>query len=573
LKSRVISTDSENSNEKFKNGTFSIIVTTNRKKDNINRQKLAKLLPDTREYICNSINRVTNLPGNHKVPEKLKEKPVVITTNHSKQKYREDGIVNGARGYVQAIQVSKQDPNKVETIWVIFNKEAAGRLYRFEHNYLRKDFNPGHELATPIFAQRKKFKMKFGNVEYQRTNFPLSLAYAITAHKCQGETLEEVLIDFGADIKNQIRNYICPGSFYVALTRVREGCKVFLRSFHSSYILVNKAIEEKMDAMRKFRKYSLKKVYLDEKIFDQDNCVMKIGYLNINGLGIGIHAHYLNSDHNLKNLDILVIAETKLDSSFAKDSLESSISNWEIIGRYDSEDGSKHMGLMILSKKTSSLIGQIQSITHQTLKRESLLQIQGLILRMTNSLKFGFLYCRSTPNNPEIKAIKKYFAECCVLMGDLNLSHRIDGDKLKIITLCGEDKFSALAEITRSISNNQLEYILLHKKHEEYFFATSFHNFISDHKSITVRLGLNGNKLTNEIREKITFDKDSHGKSKKAQEPAYLKKAQEPGKSKKAQEPGKSKKAQEPGKSKKAQEPGKPNKAHEPMECDGSSTA
>ena len=120
----------------------------------------------------------------------------------------------------------------------------------------------------------------------QRTNFPLSLAYAITAHKCQGETLEEVLIDFGADIKNKIRNYICPGSFYVALTRVREGSKVFLRSFHCSYILVNKAIEEKIDAMRKFRKYSFKKVYLDEKIFNQDNCEVKIGYLNINGIGL-----------------------------------------------------------------------------------------------------------------------------------------------------------------------------------------------------------------------------------------------------------------------------------------------
>ena len=70
--------------------------------------------------------------------------PVVITTNHSKQKYREDGIVNGARGYVQSIQTSKENSDKVEIIWVIFNKESIGKLYRFEHNYLRKKFNPGH---------------------------------------------------------------------------------------------------------------------------------------------------------------------------------------------------------------------------------------------------------------------------------------------------------------------------------------------------------------------------------------------------------------------------------------------
>ena len=82
-------------------------------------------------------------------------------------------------------------------------------------------------MATPILPVRKNFKLKFGNVEYQRQNFALSLAYAITAHKCQGETLEDVIIDFGADLKHKIKNYICPGSFYVALTRVREGCKVF----------------------------------------------------------------------------------------------------------------------------------------------------------------------------------------------------------------------------------------------------------------------------------------------------------------------------------------------------------
>ena len=149
--------------------------------------------------MCNCIDYVKNVPGSHKLPANVKDNPgrtgnlltelnlkvgapVVITTNHSKQKYREDGIVNGARGYVESIQVSKNDPEKVDVIWIVFNKETIGKLYRFEHKYLRKQFNPGHDLATPILPQRKNFTMKFGNVEYQRTNFPLSLAYAITAH-------------------------------------------------------------------------------------------------------------------------------------------------------------------------------------------------------------------------------------------------------------------------------------------------------------------------------------------------------------------------------------------------------
>ena len=84
----------------------------------------------------------------------------------------------------------------------------------------------------------------------------------MTAHKCQGETLEEVIIDFGADEENNLKNYICDGSFYVALTRVKEGSKVFLRNFDTSYIQTNKSIEEKISAMNKFNVISLRRYIL-----------------------------------------------------------------------------------------------------------------------------------------------------------------------------------------------------------------------------------------------------------------------------------------------------------------------
>ena len=126
--------------------------------------------------------------GNLQTVLKLKVgAPIVVTSNHAKRKYREDGIVNGARGFVQAIQVAKDNPDNVDVVWVVFNSEKVGKLYRFEHQYLRENFNPGHRLATPILPTRKNFNVKLGNVQYQRSNFPLSLAYALTAHKCQSQ--------------------------------------------------------------------------------------------------------------------------------------------------------------------------------------------------------------------------------------------------------------------------------------------------------------------------------------------------------------------------------------------------
>ena len=101
LKSRIQDTDSENSNEAFKHGNISIIVTTNRKRNLINSQKLSKLLPSEKLYVCNSIDRVKNIPGSQQVPDSLRDNPgktgnllselnlkvgapVVITTNDSK---------------------------------------------------------------------------------------------------------------------------------------------------------------------------------------------------------------------------------------------------------------------------------------------------------------------------------------------------------------------------------------------------------------------------------------------------------------------------------------------------------
>ena len=62
LMSRIHSTPSENSNEALKNGSLSIIVTTNKKRNYVNDQKLAELLPDEKLYSCNSIDYVVNLP-------------------------------------------------------------------------------------------------------------------------------------------------------------------------------------------------------------------------------------------------------------------------------------------------------------------------------------------------------------------------------------------------------------------------------------------------------------------------------------------------------------------------------
>ena len=83
------------------------------------------MLPDQKEFIFDCIVNVTNLSSTNKVPEKLNRNPgrtgnlqkklklkvgapIVVTTNHSKQKYREDGIVNSAGVLFKLFSVTNQ---------------------------------------------------------------------------------------------------------------------------------------------------------------------------------------------------------------------------------------------------------------------------------------------------------------------------------------------------------------------------------------------------------------------------------------------------------------------------------
>ena len=199
LQSRVLPTELEHDNNNFKEGKIAIVVTTNKHREEINREKLNKLLPNERTYTCDSIDHPLNLSEGAplkkdlpytqtgSLPGELLVKvgaPVMITVNHRKKEFKEDGIMNGARGFIEHIEVSEEDPNQVTIIWVVFNNRDNGANYRAapENRRLRRDQNLS-EFATPILPTKKTFKMGTGNVEFHRKQISLTLAYAITVHK------------------------------------------------------------------------------------------------------------------------------------------------------------------------------------------------------------------------------------------------------------------------------------------------------------------------------------------------------------------------------------------------------
>ena len=76
--------------------------------------------------------------------------------------------------------------------------------------------------------------------------------------------------------------------------------------------------------------------------------------MNINDLTAEFQANYVNSDINLRNLDILALADTRLEVEQIQIFCEGQLDNFKVIKGFDTTDGSKHMGMILLLSKTSN---------------------------------------------------------------------------------------------------------------------------------------------------------------------------------------------------------------------------
>ena len=130
MKSHVRECPNKYNSKKYADGKLSIIVRTNAERDRINYELLEKLLPHGKSYTCLAEDE-TNAPNAQKLSSsipltqtgQLEGKlilkvgaPIMITSNHEQPRYKNNGIVNGSRGYVDSIQVSKENSDIVEIL-------------------------------------------------------------------------------------------------------------------------------------------------------------------------------------------------------------------------------------------------------------------------------------------------------------------------------------------------------------------------------------------------------------------------------------------------------------------------
>ena len=157
----------------------------------------------------------------------LKEGAQVMFVKNDDQSNRKtkDGLtvrrwVNGTIGHV--VQIHNENHVSVEVDGEVMDVGiSTWEKIRYE---VEEEFDD----ATGKF---KEVLVPITLAEYQQ--IPLRLAWAVTVHKSQGQTYEEVIIDMG-------RGAFSPGQTYVALSRVRSLEGLYLtRAINMRDILVD----------------------------------------------------------------------------------------------------------------------------------------------------------------------------------------------------------------------------------------------------------------------------------------------------------------------------------------------
>ena len=97
--------------------------------------------------------------------------------------------------------------------------ESIQNTCRLLDPWLQKAETAGEHVLLALVTSR--FKSRNGRIQFERYQFPIVLAWAVTIHKVQGLSLDRAVIDLGSSI-------FAHGQAYVAVSRVKTEEGVLL---------------------------------------------------------------------------------------------------------------------------------------------------------------------------------------------------------------------------------------------------------------------------------------------------------------------------------------------------------
>ena len=213
----------------------------------------------------------------------------------------EDGLVNSAQGIVTGFLPEPQmnecnesfDPKYV---MVDFKDENIGKKTRKSFRNILKN-----SRSTPIAKYEESVQLKKGSkASFKRLQFPLKLAWALTIHKVQGRTEQNIVVSCKGQFK--------PGMFYTAISRpcTLNGLHI-VGNLKEEHIQANKSSLKEMSRLRRERT-----IQLPSSDVVNQNAEDHFKFNFINASSLPAHFECMKNDSKFFNTDVMSIAETWL---------------------------------------------------------------------------------------------------------------------------------------------------------------------------------------------------------------------------------------------------------------------
>ena len=190
----------------------------------------------------------------------------------------------------QAVEKMDQDDEEMtisrKKLKALINKDVAGDT---SQKWPLVRFQIADGTSRDLLCQRESWKIELPNGEIQasRSQIPLILAWALSIHKAQGQTLERVKVDLGKIFEK--------GQAYVALSRAtcQEGLQITrfdprkvmahdrVRTFYNSLYSVNRASSSRApagDVMKEVNATEYEDDFLNAGFGSEDDDAMQAMY-------------------------------------------------------------------------------------------------------------------------------------------------------------------------------------------------------------------------------------------------------------------------------------------------------
>jgi endonuclease/exonuclease/phosphatase (EEP) superfamily protein YafD len=257
---------------------------------------LGDLSDDLKERVKKQIpNDPSKTMGLYSVCSILKEAKYDLTTNVSVA----DGMTNGTECIIKKIDYRVPGSSRPSIIWVSF--QHIGNDHRKQYSHLYNQTVEKHWV--PIIEVTRQFRKH--QLQVLRRQFPLRPSAAKTIHRCQGDTLNEAVVDLPSSKREHMH--------YVALSRLRTISGLRILNLNENKITVSKKVQEEMTRLRENALLNSHLPFL----YKDTSGTFKILFQNVRSL----HLHFpdVASDYNAKAAHINMFVETALCSNDKND--------------------------------------------------------------------------------------------------------------------------------------------------------------------------------------------------------------------------------------------------------------